>query len=56
MGQTKSQRKIRQVEIAERSNSCERREINRLRFSRTLSRTAAMFSADLAFQRRTGVG
>ena len=50
----KFQRKIRQIEVAERPSSCER-EIDRLGFSRTLSHTAAMFSADLAFRRRTGV-
>jgi len=47
---SKSRRKIRQV--AERRSSCER-EID-FGFSRTLSRIAAMFSADLAFRRRTG--
>jgi len=36
-------------EVAERPSSCERQKIDRLEFSRTLSCTAAMFSADLAF-------
>jgi len=44
-----------QVEVAERPSSCERREIDRLEFSRTLSRTAVMFSVDLAFRRRIGL-
>jgi len=52
----KSQRKIRQIEVAERPSSCERREINCLGFSRTFSRTAAMFSTDLTFRRRIGIG
>lgn len=43
----KSWRKIRQVEVCERLSSCARREIDCLGVSCTLSRTAAMFSADL---------
>jgi len=36
-----------QVEVAERLSSCERREIDRLGFSRTLSRTADYLSKRL---------
>ena len=49
-------RKILHVEVAESPSYCERRRIDCFGFAVTLSETAAVFSAVLAFCRRTGVG
>ena len=52
----KSSCKILRAKVAENLSSCERRQIDRFGFPLTLLRTVAMFSADLAFRRGTGVG